>query len=216
MAHNLTEADCEVDASEKKKKKNQSLVGIDSKYERMIIHQRHLCGLFLSPPCLQLHGDTGRPDAKKQNTLSVFPRHRGGKRTDSVPFTQRVAAAAASDAVRPQKEQTLCVFGFFFQLAREPWYGCASDPVSLIVSVPLPRTQWHPRYCAIFGIQGKHSITVGALEDRVSTGREESNEHQPTPCPPPHRRPMGLPGGKAGLYCNVRKKNNNKKKQLMT
>lgn len=71
MAHNLTEADCEVDASEKEKK-NQSLVGIDSKYERIIIHQRHLCGLFLSPPCLQSHGDTRRPDAKNKTHCRFF------------------------------------------------------------------------------------------------------------------------------------------------
>lgn len=122
MAHNLTEADCEVDASEKKKKKsvarwNRLKVRTDNNPSTTSLWAVALPAV---PAVARTRRETRR---KKQNTLSVFPRHRGGKRTDSVPFTQRVvaaAAAAASDAARPQKEQTLCFLLVFFQLAREP------------------------------------------------------------------------------------------------
>lgn len=121
MAHNLTEADCEVDASEKKKKKksvarwNRLKVRTDNNPSATSLWAVALAAV---PAVARTRRETRR---KKQNTLSVFPRHRGGKRTDSVPFTRRVvAAAAASDAVRPRKEQTLCFLLGFFQLAREP------------------------------------------------------------------------------------------------
>lgn len=66
---------------------------------------------------------------------------------------------------------------------------------------PYIRTHKTSQYSAVFGSQVIHSISMGALRTEEDSWRrgEESNEHQPTPCPPPHYGAAGLGGVWTGL-----------------